>query len=138
MTHKGRLCVSLAHPRDKNAHPTDFSLNDIEGTTNKGSTATVLRLPRSLLSLKDIRTLCKSRPFQKETGHPLRNPWYQNRCPVMAEMEGFEYILVLLRSSPQQADVHRTSAFDRFKSLISFSPIKKPPHGVVFLLAKMR
>ena len=29
--------------------------------------------------------------FQKETGHPLRYPWYQNWCPVMAEDEGFEF-----------------------------------------------
>ena len=84
----------------KNAHPTDFSLNDIEGTTNKGSTATVLRLPRSLLSLKDIRTLCKSKPFQKQTGHLLRYELYQNWCPVMVRERRLE-LPRLLPHAPQ-------------------------------------
>jgi len=38
--------------------------------------------------------------FQKETGHPLQYLWYQNWCPVMAEMEGFDEIMVLPPSSP--------------------------------------
>ena len=49
-------------------------------------------------------------------------------------MEGFEYIMVLPPSSRRQADVHRTSAFDWFKSLIE-TKNTHTPYGVwVFLL----
>ena len=121
----------LHTPETKNAHPTDFSLNDIEETTNKGSTATFLRLPRSLLSLKDIRTLCKSKPVQKQTGHLLRYELHQNWCPVMVRMMGLSSQRAALlaysagrkilplrgcSSSPQSLRLCGVSFFRGFKS----------------------
>ena len=38
----------------QNAHPTDLSLNGMEGQNGKGSTVTISESPQSLLSLKSI------------------------------------------------------------------------------------
>ena len=53
------------------------------------------------------------------------------------EMEEFNSIKVFLRSSPQQADVHRTSAFNLFKSLRSASK-KTHPCGVCLFWRRWR
>ena len=55
---------------------------------------------------------------------------------IKTEMEGFEYIMVLPPSSRRQADVHRTSAFDWFKSLIE-TKNTHTPYGVWVFLAEM-
>jgi len=49
------------------------------------------------------------------------------RSASAAEMEGFDRIMVSLRSSPQQADVHRTSAYKMFKSLFHSANEKSCP-----------
>lgn len=59
------------------------------------------------------------------------------RCRSIAEMEGFDSTKVLLRSSLQQADVHRTSAFKLFKSLIGTKKNHTPQGGVVLFVVSV-
>ena len=58
---------------------------------------------------------------------------------ILQKMERFDLIKVLLRSSPQQADVHRTSASNLFKSLFKIKTTTKvvvctaPRRGIYWL-----
>ena len=58
---------------------------------------------------------------------------------LLAEDEGFDKIVELLRSSPQQATVHWTVAYKWFESLSKFSANKKGhPFGWPFHWQRMR
>ena len=50
----------------QNAHPTDLSLNGMEGQNGKGSTVTISESPQSLLSLKSIEKNLANRGFYKK------------------------------------------------------------------------
>lgn len=88
------------------------------GENAKGSAATVSGTPRSLISLKSIEKPCKSRTLQKETGHQSRYALYQNWCPVMVGVTGFEPMASWSRT---KRDTKLRHTPKRFKNYILLS-----------------